>query len=108
MIDNEFTREWAEALRSGKYLQGIGKLRPTNITFCCLGVACDIYDSSKWNIPAGLSYWNWEDSRYVLPDTIIDDTGMSPFESKVLTTKNDNRVPFSEIADIIDQMCGRK
>lgn len=34
-------QRWANALRSGKYFQGRGRLRVGN-TFCCLGVLCDI------------------------------------------------------------------
>ena len=55
-------RHWVEALRSGEYLQGTGKLRNVQIAepcdpldpdaektatpgtrFCCLGVLCDLY-----------------------------------------------------------------
>lgn len=32
-------RAWLDALRSGRFAQGVGKLQ-TDKTFCCLGVAC--------------------------------------------------------------------
>lgn len=35
-------------LRSGKYRQGKELLRPTEDTFCCLGVACDLVDPEGW------------------------------------------------------------
>ena len=39
--------EWLQALESGKYEQGIGRLHTTSTVqgqdaFCCLGVACDL------------------------------------------------------------------
>lgn len=39
----EVKDKWVEALRSGKYEQGIGYLHDlTNDKFCCLGVLCDV------------------------------------------------------------------
>lgn len=42
-------KKWVEALRSGKYEQGKGQLRQDN-KFCCLGVACDILETVKWEV----------------------------------------------------------
>jgi hypothetical protein len=42
-------RAWIDALRSGKYEQGRGSLRTNDDTYCCLGVACDVYDPSRWD-----------------------------------------------------------
>ena len=52
-------REWVAALRSGDYKQGHGTLCrdvPTSIedrrseeqTFCCMGVACDLFLDADW------------------------------------------------------------
>lgn len=38
-----------ETLASGKYKQGKQMLRSVDNKYCCLGVACDIYDSSRWS-----------------------------------------------------------
>jgi len=38
----EVKQLWCEALRSGKYKQGIGRLNRNN-EMCCLGVLCDIH-----------------------------------------------------------------
>ena len=40
---NENAKKWIIALRSGEYKQGRLALHPTYVTFCCLGVGCDIY-----------------------------------------------------------------
>ena len=39
--------ELIAALRSGKYEQGHDQLRNGN-AFCCLGVACDLYNKDLW------------------------------------------------------------
>ena len=39
--------EWLEALESGKYGQTRGTLKRSE-GFCCLGVVCELFDSSKW------------------------------------------------------------
>lgn len=42
-MDKDIKRRWVEALRSGKYTQGKGKLfEDYKNAFCCLGVLCDI------------------------------------------------------------------
>lgn len=43
MANEQNIKLWIEALRSGKYKQGQYRLRQNN-EFCCLGVACEIYD----------------------------------------------------------------
>lgn len=42
---------WLAALRSGEYEQGYGLLHPTEDTYCCLGVLCDLHAK------AGLGMW---------------------------------------------------
>jgi len=44
----ERVAKWCEALESGKYKQGRDALRNGDM-FCCLGVACDLVDQSKWS-----------------------------------------------------------
>lgn len=46
-MNRELIMKWIEALRSGLYKQGKGQLRDGD-DFCCLGVLCDVKDSSKW------------------------------------------------------------
>lgn len=41
------------ALRSYKYAQGVGFLKRSSY-FCCLGVLCDLKDSSIWTVPPKL------------------------------------------------------
>lgn len=46
-INHEAVRQWVKALRSGHYPQTAQTLRD-GLGFCCLGVACDLYDPNGW------------------------------------------------------------
>lgn len=44
-MDKELKKKWIDALRSGKYRQGTGRLIRTGISeneYCCLGVLCSV------------------------------------------------------------------
>lgn len=45
---NKNIKAWIRALKSGKYKQTQNKLKREN-SYCCLGVACDLYLKSKDN-----------------------------------------------------------
>lgn len=50
-MNPQVKEKWVEALRSGKYVQGVGVLRKQD-TYCCLGVLCDLYlkeHPEPWN-----------------------------------------------------------
>ena len=102
-MDKELKAKWLEALRSGKYQQGWNQLRDHKDRFCCLGVLCDVYDSSQWK--NGL----WDGMKTFLP---IQFCTMLP---KTLVRRcmrmNDGEPPdengpgrksFAEIADYIE------
>jgi len=46
----EFKSKWLDALRSGQYRQGQGKLRNEGNEFCCLGVLLDKCIEGYWDI----------------------------------------------------------
>ena len=46
MMNPEVKQLWLDALRSGKYEQGKLMLRPTDNSYCCLGVLCEIAQES--------------------------------------------------------------
>ena len=68
-MNAEIKARWIEALRSGKYQQGIGYLRSKNDRFCCLGVLCDTYLPSKWELIADY-FVNTETSAAFLPSDL--------------------------------------
>lgn len=47
-MDKEFAIKVAEALRSGRFKQGRGKLRSHDDRFCCLGVMCEVHPDVRW------------------------------------------------------------
>lgn len=97
---NENAKKWVAALRSGKYKQGKRQLRAGD-AFCCLGVACDLFDPASWN---GCSY---RYLRLALPNEVRDWLGLietDPYYGKTgrLSYDNDEGKTFAEIADIIE------
>jgi len=44
--NKKIMKRWIKALRSGKYKQTSGKLQDTD-GFCCLGVACELFNKSN-------------------------------------------------------------
>ena len=102
MKRTEFTQPWLDALRSGKYTQGFGGLN-THGTFCCLGVACDVYAPDKWEErggycghPFGAGTMNFDGRKTF---------GMSVDEADALIEMNDShQKSFHEIAAKIEAM----
>lgn len=66
--------EWIAALESGKYKQAPGTLRDIKTDgYCCLGVLCDILDSSLWEVsPLGDEYF-WKDQTNFLPPVVVEE-----------------------------------
>lgn len=130
-MKKEIAELWAGALRSGKYAQGVGCLRrvehkDNQITsqFCCLGVLCDLYDSTRWGPPSNgqkeghaISYMYGENlpmggSSHALPKGIRIWAGISGGRSRGTATLsmeneliqlNDVGRPFEEIAEYIER-----
>jgi hypothetical protein len=94
---NNNAKRWVKTLRSGKYQQGNNFLRQGD-RFCCLGVACDIYDNAIWEVlPEGFGK---------LPTYVTEWLGLShdegKYENTYLSADNDIvKRSFNEIADII-------
>lgn len=106
----KFTRQWIAALRSGGYAQGWGALRKPDDSFCCLGVACDLYDPSQWieesylGNRAGMPFEVVEHARL---RSSMGDFYPSPPSSETdsLVRLNDNSAgtSFAEIANVIER-----
>ena len=98
--------EWVKALRSGKYRQGTHVLRSTvDETYCCLGVACDLYSELEGN---SMVKWkknissSWEFLGHIctLPNQVGRWLGIKPKSSfsQHLSARNDSGETFEEIA----------
>lgn len=95
-LPKAFKEKWLKALRSRKYKQGLGTLRSPDNRFCCLGVACDIYQPETW-VEGGCYFLtsNFEDSyphERDLPKKV----------SEVLLQKYNNKTIGYELANMND------
>ena len=98
-MNKELLTRWVEALRSGEYRQGTGRLQYTDydedcIKYCCLGVLQHIEPSIKVHrlFPKEL----------LDNDSLFEHTGVC-IEQRDLAERNDFGVTFPEIADIIEE-----
>jgi len=94
---------WAEALESGEYTQGYGRLRRGN-EHCCLGVACEVFRREEGEeLLTGIVL----ESQYQLPIIVKDWLGLVgvrgeyTFYKEEASLDRDNdvyRLSFTEIA----------
>ena len=122
-IKPEIKTLWIEALRSGKFKQGNGKLRKLDIEtgeeqHCCLGVLCDLAEEAGviqryvddddihvYFTPAS------DRSREFLPIAVQrwagfqygDNSPDIPQVGESLVGLNDNGKTFTEIANLIEE-----
>ncbi len=123
---NDNAKMWVSALRSGDYVQTSGSLKE-NDSFCCMGVACDLYSksvgNSRWNLDSSGTDWfevlgegdpNERGSDVFLPEVVmmwlgIEDNCGKFFDEGVgagtdsLVDMNDNDSTFEDIAKIIEE-----
>lgn len=96
-------RKLVEALRSGQYKQGAGRLHPTDDTYCCLGVMCDISGVEAWvkNTTFG---WCFSGAHTAYPPKSVSSLfGLSTFQMDALVQRNDTGKTFEEIARYIEE-----
>lgn len=112
-MKEEVKQIWIDALTSGEYNQGVGSLKPTPNTFCCLGVLVDLYAKETGNIPLN---WNISDFKsdemICLVPKVVAEWAEVPDEvcrldidsgRRSLARINDYGTPFSKIAEIIEE-----
>lgn len=127
----EIKKRWVEALRSGKYKQGLGRLAGINggvARYCCLGVLCEIATGDKVikkeevEHPAGDYAYGGSERNY-LPSRVMEWADLpirqgAHFQPSALIEScptygdgrcltslaelNDSGVPFEEIANLIE------
>ena len=124
MTPEEARRLWVKALRSREYRKGSGSLRSRSEgspeeRFCCLGVACDVYqkhalDRDAWHYgpaPGGLSgrkSYTFLGEKFSLPAAVQEWLGLKTGCGAVkgmsgsLLIKNDSGYTFEEIAELIE------
>lgn len=118
-LPNEAEVKLIDALRSGKYNQGTGHLRPVASEFCCLGVACDVIGGSDGWWDSAPYAWSYDHHQELMPPWVghqlawsMGSDGMLRFRDRddrliILSNLNDGgmmgkgRCTFDQIADII-------
>jgi len=106
-MDKALKAKWLEALRSGKYKQGQGRLRSDDDKFCCLGVLCDISGEGEWEHSSSMGYLykrGEERDRNVLPMFLGKIVGMEDGQEDKLIDMNDgDGLSLLAIADWIEE-----
>ena len=111
---NKLLTDWLAALRSGKYVQGKGRLREDD-SFCCLGVLCDVHNPELWRVENERTIYGKMSAAFP-PIDVMDALELPRemrndlininviFEGEEWTVigLNDRGVPHSKIADSIE------
>lgn len=101
-MDQAIKAKWIAALRSGQYEQGQSFLRNGD-KYCCLGVLCDIIDSSKWTVDS-FNYLSYDGRTQRLTDEMLKIVGFDPETQCLLMHLNDTyKKSFNNIADYIER-----
>lgn len=117
-MDANVKTQWVEALTSGDYQQGQGKLAyvdsQNKTRYCCLGVLCDlavkagVIDEPEYDDDQHAAFYDGEGA--ILPVRVYEWAGLAnihgdPTEDKsyYLPSKNDQGATFTEIAKIIQE-----
>lgn len=111
---------WLEALRSGEYQQGKSCLHAKTEKgdeFCCLGVLCDLYAKKKklqWgdertDVWAKQNYVTFLGATVMPPVKVMKWAGLHLIQVRynddpiTISDLNDDGIPFSTIADLIEE-----
>lgn len=103
---------WVEALRSGRYRQGDGRLRRLDGSFCCLGVGCDVLgvewrSEEQWGCYSAVgvvSTYDGKDAMNYLDNRTERALGLNSEQAVALANMNDDGKTFAEIADYIESL----
>jgi len=111
MLNKEVIRKWADALRSGKYVQCTGSLFNEELgAHCCLGVLCEVAEENGIKIES----MDWRRYGVLLPSEVADWAGLHSIdpilgdmpngERLTATAANDSlQWSFDKIADVIEE-----
>lgn len=115
-LDPELKSKWLKALRSGKYMQGRGRLcSPYRgiSAYCCLGVLADVIDPKGWESFLVYNSWKYMTASLSLSSDIDKNTynvleqassnSLNTVEDHLLSMNDVQGKSFSEIADWIEQ-----
>lgn len=123
-MNGEVKRLWLEELRSGRYEQGMERLRDGH-SYCCLGVLCDIYaretgegywegktfisgdhEGTAWLTPEVTMWAGLRGFDGVLPEPVAipyGDSGLSYTYHTLAALNDESGMDFLQIADVIEE-----
>ena len=105
-MNAEIKKEWVEALRSGKFIQGRDLLRSRD-KHCCLGVLCEIqskHTGHKWETAlSDPNSFTFLDGFYGLGSRTLNWCDLKSTEALALASMNDKGSTFEEIAKYIEE-----
>lgn len=98
---------WVNALRSGDYKQCQGTLGGPEHGYCCLGVACDVYERETGErLPRRDGIYGagalWDEFRPVQRWLGLRDPGGDYSDARLVSHNDIHDMSFPEIADIIE------
>ena len=110
-MNKEYQQEWVKRLRSGEYPQGKKCLNDGDLSYCCLGVLCEIGvekgDLIKTTGPTRSYRYTTRDSASTiqLPTSFKQIVGLDCHIETALMELNDTHgKTFNEIADFIEEI----
>lgn len=128
-MNSTIKQQWCSALKSGEYVQGSGRLKNEDNSFCCLGVLTDLAVKSnvgQWDV----TNWSFNDETDYLAPNVIEWAGLEKctnrfgdvqliwhqmleqygyeredYEDSLISLSglNDDEVPFSVISELITE-----
>lgn len=110
-MNNEVIRDWVEALRSGRYVQGRERLVSLdyegNEEFCCLGVLCQMaieanVDDLEYDGDSTEGYGTFNGEEAFLPGAVMRWVGFDTASPEV-TVELDEEGSRQELVELNDQ-----
>ena len=117
-MEPELKQRWLDALRSGGYDKGVGRLKGRDNDYCCLGVLADISNVGEWK--QGEDGWefridedvaqDWAKEHASWAETMPNCTtyfgsvvGLSQYDQKALALLNDQAHSFEPVITRIEE-----
>lgn len=113
-MNPEHKKRWLKALRSGDYAQTKNYLCRRGESFCCLGVALDVFgegwDEERKYILQGqgtqtkeIPVYSYQNNHEMPPLKVMKEWGLSKAAAQHLAEMNDDGLKFPVIADWIEK-----
>lgn len=119
-MNQSVAKIWVDALRSGRYIQGLGALKRiyendgcAKYCHCCLGVLCELFDENNEEklTKTNMIKIAFNGETEILPSEVMEWAGLSTTKGSFilhgtrqsLVEINDKGCPFRHIADTIEQ-----